>query len=112
MQLKALLDQDLRQTTEILAVSVDGPEDTQKMVDRISDEDGVLPEFPFLSDLEHQVIDRYGLFNVDDPRGREIAHPATYVIDREGVVRWKFVEVDYKTRPTNEDVLNVLAGLR
>lgn len=112
MQLKALLDQDLRQTTEILAVSVDGPEDTQKMVDRISEEDGVLPEFPLLSDLEHQVIDRYGLFNVDDPRGREIAHPATYVIDREGFVRWKFVEVDYKTRPTNEDVFNVLAGLR
>jgi hypothetical protein len=27
------------------------------------------------------------------------------VIDRQGVVRWKFVEVDYKLRPSNEDVL-------
>ena len=112
MKLKALLDDDLAGTTEILALSVDGPEDTQKMVDRISQDDGVLPDFPFLSDLGHQVIDRYGLFNVDDPRGREVAHPATYVIDREGVVRWKFVEVDYKVRPTNDDILEVLAGIQ
>ena len=112
MKLKALLDDDLARTTEILALSVDGQEDTQKMVDRISQDDGVLPDFPFLSDLNHQVIDRYGLFNVDDPRGREIAHPATYVIDRQGVVRWKFVEVDYKIRPTNQDILEVLAGLQ
>jgi hypothetical protein len=29
----------------------------------------------------------------------------------DGVVRWKMVEVNYKIRPTNEDVLNALSGL-
>lgn len=98
--------------TQILALSVDGPEDLQKMVDRISAENGILPDFPLLSDPGHQVIDRYGLFNPEDPRGRQITHPATFVIDMDGVVRWKMVEVNYKIRPTNEDVLNALSGLR
>ncbi len=92
-------------------MSVDSPDDLRKMVDRISKEDGVLPDFPFLSDPDHQVIDRYGLFNKDDPRGREITHPATFVIDRSGVVRWRFVEVDYKVRPSNEEILRALAAL-
>ncbi len=111
MKLKTLLDAEQRRTTQILAVSVDGPEDLQKMVDRISAEDGIAPDFPLLSDPGHRVIDRYGLFNPADPRGRQITHPATFVIDKEGFVRWKMVEVDYKIRPTNDDILDALAEL-
>ncbi len=107
-----MLDEEQQRTTQILAVSVDGPEDMQKMVDRISMEDQSPPDFPLLSDAGHKVIDRYGLFNPNDPRGREITHPATFVIDRQGVVRWRFVEVDYKVRPTNQDILEVLSGIR
>jgi len=105
------LTEEQRDYTQILALSVDGPEDLQKMVDRISLEDGILPDFPLLSDPGHQVIDRYGLFNPEDPRGRQITHPATFVIDMDGIVRWKMVEVNYKIRPTNEDVINALSGL-
>ncbi len=59
--------------------------------------------FPLLSDADHRVIDRYGLLN--EKSKRAIPHPATYVIDRQGKVRWKFIEVDYTKRPSNEDVL-------
>lgn len=111
MKLKGLLTEQQKRTTQILAVSVDGPENLQKMVDRISLEDGVAPDFPLLSDPGHAVIDRYGLFNPADPRGREITHPATFVIDTAGIVRWKMVEVNYKIRPTNEDVLRELGEL-
>ncbi len=90
---------------------MDSPDDLQKMVDRISTEDGLVPDFPLLSDPGHRVIDRYGLFNPADPKGRQITHPATFVIDTEGVVRWKMVEVNYKVRPTNEDILRALAML-
>ena len=82
------------------------------MVDRIAADDGIRPDFPLLSDPGHRVIDRYGLFNPGDPRGREITHPATFVIDREGIVRWRFVDVNYRVRPTNEDILEVLESLR
>jgi peroxiredoxin len=112
VQLKALLTEEQEETTQILALSVDSPEDLQRMVDRISADDDLAPRFPFMTDEGHRVIDRYGLFNDADPRGRQITHPATFIIDREGVVRWKFVEVDYRVRPSNEDVLAALAEVK
>jgi len=96
--------------TVIMAISVDDREHQQMMIDRVA-EDGIEMDFPLLTDPDHAVIDRYGLFNHEDPRGREITHPATYVIDKEGVVRWRFVEVNYRERPTNEDILAELAAL-
>lgn len=81
------------------------------MIDRVAAEDGISIEFPLLSDPDHLVINRYGLFNVEDPRGREIAHPATYIIDREGVVRYAFVEDNYRVRPEHEALLSELAAL-
>lgn len=60
-------------------------------------------DFPLLSDADHRVMDRYGLLN--EKSKRAIPHPATYVIDRQGKVRWKFIEVDYTKRPSNEEVL-------
>ena len=71
------------------------------MRDKLNDKVG--QDFPLLSDIDHRVIDRYGLLN--EKSKRAIPHPATYVIDRKGIVRWKFIEVDYKVRPSNEDVL-------
>lgn len=112
MKLKTLLTEEQEATTQILALSVDPPDDLQRMVDRISADDNLAPGFPFLTDPRHEVIDRYGLFNDADPRGRQIALPATFIIGREGVVRWRFVEVDYRIRPSNEDVLRALAGVR
>lgn len=100
-----------RARTEILAVSVDDRERQQLMIDRVAAEDGRTIEFPLLSDPDHRVIDRYGLFNHEDPRGREIAHPATYIVDREGVVRYAFVEANYRVRPENADILAELQAL-
>jgi peroxiredoxin len=89
---------------EILAVSVDPHDKAQFLRDKLKDQPGV--NFPMLSDADHRVIDRYGLLNENSKR--PIPHPATYVLDRDGKVRWRFVEVDYKLRPSNEDVLREL----
>lgn len=111
MELRALLPDDLADETEIVTISVDDSEGMQLMIDRVADDDGVEPDFIMLSDPDHRVIDRYGLFNPDAPPNRPLPHPATYVIDKEGVVRYRFVEVDYRVRPTNEDILEVLKAL-
>jgi peroxiredoxin len=103
-KLKSLLNEELRNQAEVLAVSVDPHDKTLAIREKLKANPG--PEFPLLSDADHRVIDRYGLFN--DKARRPIPHPATYVIDRKGVVRWRFVEVDYKIRPSNEDVLKEL----
>ncbi len=111
MELRALLPDDLRDETEIVTVSVDDQEGMQLMIDRVAAEDGMAPDFIMLSDPDHAVIDRYGLFNENAPPNRPLPHPATYVIDKDGVVRYRFVEVDYRVRPTNEDILEVLKTL-
>jgi hypothetical protein len=33
------------------------------------------------------------------------------VLDKQGVVRWKFVETDYTKRPTNEQILKEVRAL-
>jgi peroxiredoxin len=78
------------------------------MAEKISKDDGKPPGFVFLSDPGHRMIDRYGLLN---PDGRGWPHPTTLVIDRQGIVRWKSVEVDYKIRPSNEQILEALGRL-
>ncbi len=94
----------------MLAISSDDAEGLQMMVDRVAEEnDGYIIDYTLLSDPDAAVIRRYGLFNQDDPRGRAIPHPTVYVIDKEGRVRWKFTEVDYRIRASNADILAALA---
>jgi peroxiredoxin len=107
------LGEDVRAETEVWAISVDGKELQQAMIDRILMEEGGEPPFyRMLTDTDHRVIDRYGLFNPDEPRSRPVPHPTMFVVDRDGVVQWKFIEIDYKIRPTNEDVLGALMEVR
>jgi len=96
-----LLEEQYRDKVEILAVSVDPHDKALFLRDKLKDKPGF--NFPLLSDANHKVIDRYGLLN--DKASRPIPHPATLVVDRKGVVQWKFIEVNYKVRPSNEDVL-------
>ena len=82
------------------------------MVDRVAEEtDGRAIEYTLLSDPGAAVINRYGLFNQDDSQGRAIPHPTTYVIDQEGVVRWKMTEVNYRIRPENADIIAAVEEL-
>jgi len=82
------------------------------MVDRVSEAtDGRAITYTLLSDPDASVINRYGLFNQNDPQGRAIPHPTTYVIDMEGVVRWKMTEVDYRIRPENVDIVAALVAI-
>jgi mycoredoxin-dependent peroxiredoxin len=110
-ELRDLLTDEQNETTEILAVASDGPEDLQRMLDRVSEEtDGRAIDYALLSDPGAAVIRRYGLLN-EDAENRLIPHPTTYVVDRDGVVRWKMTEVDYRLRPENEDIRAALAAL-
>lgn len=107
--MRQLLDAEMKKGTELLAVSVDDSTGTRKTITRIS-ADGVAPDFALLSDPDHAVIARYGILN---PNGgdRGIPHPATYVIDRGGIVRWRDIETDYKIRPANEAILAAILAL-
>ncbi|WP_411282449.1 peroxiredoxin family protein [Gemmatimonas sp.] len=108
-EMRALLSDELKKDTEMLVVSIDDDKGTQAAVTRIG-ADGMPPDFTFLSDPDHTVIGRYGVMNPAGSR-RGIPHPATYVIDKKGVVRWRDVQTDYKIRPTNAAVLNAVKAI-
>ena len=82
------------------------------MLERVAEQDGRSVDYPLLSDPAASVVGRYGLLNQENRRDRPIPHPTVYVIDMDGVVRWHMTEVNYKVRPTNEDILQALEALR
>jgi peroxiredoxin len=47
-----------------------------------------------------------------NPNGKGWPHPSTYVIDPQGIVRWKFVETSPAKRPTNEQILAELKKIK
>ncbi|MEU9363806.1 peroxiredoxin-like family protein [Streptomyces avermitilis] len=59
------------------------------------------------------VYDKLGfdLQRVNDGHPRTLPLPATYVIDRDGVIRWAFVDADYTTRAEPADILAALDAL-
>ncbi|MFF7167096.1 peroxiredoxin-like family protein [Streptomyces sp. NPDC008086] len=59
------------------------------------------------------VYDKLGfdLQRVNDGHPRTLPLPATYVIDRDGLIRWAFVTADYTTRAEPADILAALDAL-
>ena len=128
LQLRAMqsrLDEIHALGAELVAISPEVP-------------DGVLTEteinemaFPVLSDQDATVAEKFGvawevpdvilehmrkdrnldLADINNGNGRVLPIPATFIIDRDGVVQWRFVEVDYRMRAEPEDIIKVLSKL-
>ncbi len=108
--LKTLLDPELRKDTELLVVAPEGNDEALLTINKIAPGEGP-PDFTFLFDPALTVIDRYGLRNPAGGR-RPVPHPATFVIDKQGIVRWRQVDTDYKVRPTNPAILAAVRAAR
>ena len=109
----SLLPQNRKASTVIVAISPDPPDKIREMVPKVRAKTGKEFAITLLSDADHKVIDRYGLLNETAAKqNRFLPHPTTYVLDRQGVVRWKFTEKNYRIRPTNEMVLRELEKLK
>lgn len=102
MQLTQLVDKI--KPASVVAVSVDTGEQSRTVISQLESQGHDPSALFFLEDTGHRVIDRYGLLNVS----YGIARPATFVIDKSGVVRWRFVERSYQVRATNEAILEAL----
>ena len=113
MKLQSLLSEADKSTTEIVAVAPEGRAELQKMADKVLDKAPGQLGLTLLADPDHAVVNRYGLLNEPAAqKGRFVPHPTTYVIDSAGTVRWKFTEIDYKIRPTNEMVLEAVRAAK
>ena len=67
--------------------------------------------FPLLSDFNKTVIRDYGVFNEDMIGLKGIAKRATFVIDKDGIVRHAEVLEDARNEPDYQKVLGAVAAL-
>lgn len=87
--------------------------------------------FEVLSDIDHEVADQYGLvfklnddtrvryaekFKLVERSGEKAADrlplPATYVIGTDSVIRYAFIDADYRRRAEPEDIIEALKKLQ
>ena len=85
----------------MLAISADDLSNAQKMVEKVG-----LP-FPILYDTESKVISDYNVSGI--LKGR-MAAPATFILDKDGVIRWKYLG-GIRDRPATSTVLEQLEAL-
>ena len=67
--------------------------------------------FPLLSDFNKQAIRDYGVFNEDMIGLKGIAKRAVFVVDEDGVVRYREVLDDARNEPNYDAVFSSLASL-
>ena len=83
-----------------VAISVDTPEESSDLAKKAG------YTFPLLSDRNADVIKRYDLLHKGAGEGgRDIARPAEFLVDRNGVVRWRNLTEDFRVRATPEQML-------
>ena len=106
------MPEERKKDTVIVAVAPDSVDKIGDIVDKVRGKTSQPFSITLLSDADHKVIDRYGLSNESAvAQGRYLPHPTTFVVDPKGVVRWRFTEVNYRVRPTNEMILKELQRL-
>lgn len=61
-----------------------------------------------LSDQELEAIRAWGLTNPTNPK---VPHPTAVIVDASGTIRYFRQDVDYKQRPSSQELLAVLAEI-
>jgi peroxiredoxin len=93
------------QGSTILTITAQDPEDTADFVARNP------APFPMLSDSDRAVMKSYDAHNALSFEGFNVAHPAVFLIDPAGVVRWRFVGSNQLEWPQTSIVAEKLAAL-
>src|SRR5215469_7641774 len=68
--------------------------------------------FPFLLDEDRSVTKTWGVYQRLRADAFNIARPATFVVDRGGMIRWIYVGKNQTDRPGLEEVLSHAAASR
>lgn len=99
-------DRIRRAGVELVAVSVDAPEISERLRQRLS-----VP-FTFLSDQKGELLDALGIRHRGGHQGEDIAYPAQVLVDKDGIVRWTFRADSYRQRAHPDDVLAAIEALK
>ena len=90
----------------VVGISVDPPEANRRQSQKLG------YTFPLLSDPKTQIIRRYDVLHPGaGPKGADIARPAEFILDSNGVVRWVNLTENIAVRARPEQVLEALNQL-
>lgn len=98
MQLQDAAAELAKRDASVVAIVVDDGPTNAKLAKRL----GV--GFPILSDADLSATKAYGI----EDAGKDIALPATFVIDRSGKLRWLYVGDNPRDRPIVSSILDAL----
>jgi peroxiredoxin len=94
---QSLLPELKKYNIQLLAISTDGLSAIENTRRKFVD------DYIFLSDEYLQVTRLYGVGNV-----QKLPHPALFLINKEGVLKWYYASTDFKVRPTAEQVEKII----
>jgi peroxiredoxin len=90
----------------VAAISVDPPDINKRQSQKLG------YTFPLLSDPNAKVIRRYDVLHpAVGPKGADIARPAEFLLDSDGIVRWVNLTENIAVRARPEQVLEALNQL-
>jgi peroxiredoxin len=91
----------------VVAISVDPPDINKRQSQKLG------YTFPLLSDPNAKVIRRYDLLHPGaGPKGTDIARPAEFLLDSNGIVRWVNLTENIAVRARPEQMLQAFSGLQ
>lgn len=86
----------------MLAISVDNLDAAGQVVEELG-----IP-FPVLYDTSRNVPRLYMVYNL---LGDKLAAPATFILDKDGVIAWKYVGQVIGDRASTDDIISQLEAL-
>jgi peroxiredoxin Q/BCP len=90
----------------VVGISVDPPDINQRQSQKLG------YTFPLLSDPKAKIIRRYDLLHPGaGPKSSDIARPAEFLLDSNGVVRWVNLTENIAVRARPEQVLGAFSEL-
>ena len=90
----------------VVAISVDPPEINKRQSQKLG------YTFPLLSDPNAKVIRRYDVLHPGaGPKGADIARPAEFLLDSDGIVRWVNLTDNIAVRARPEQMLEAFSQL-
>ena len=92
--------------TEIVAVVVDPVERNAQVAESLG------LTYRIGADPTLAAIDAFGLRHDDEVSGVSMARPATFLVDAQGIVRWRDLTENYRYRPRPEALLAAIDGVR
>ena len=99
VQLEAYYQRITEASVDLIAVSVDPPEVSAKLRERLQ------ANFTFLSDPDGELLDALNIRHVGGRQdGGDIAFPTAVLVDEAGKVRWTFQSDTFRERARPEDI--------